>query len=94
MKDRKKCTEEKDKKCSVNGLEKDTEHNIHGKCVIVGKLQGMWNNVTTLKTKNINIYLTILSKEAEKFLKVSYVNSVEKWILASLQRDTQWLWSK
>ena len=55
----------KDKKCSVSGLEKNTEYNVRVKCV-VGELQGMWSDVATFKTKNIVIDSVILSKEVNK----------------------------
>ena len=53
----------KDKKCTVSGLEKNTEYNARVKCVI-GELQGMWSDVANFKTKNLTIDSAILSKEA------------------------------
>ena len=41
----------KGKKCSVSGLEKNTEYNVHVRCV-VGEVQGMWSDVANFKTKN------------------------------------------
>ena len=52
----------KDKKCSVSGLEKDTEYNVRVKCV-VRELQGMWGEVTNFRTKNLSIDSVILSSE-------------------------------
>ena len=53
----------KDKKCSVSGLEKNSEYNVRVKCV-VGKLQGMWSDAANFKTKNLSIDSDILSGEA------------------------------
>ena len=57
----------KDKKCSVSGLEKDTEYNVRVKCVI-GEFQGMRSDATVFRTKSIQVRIdsTILSKEANK----------------------------
>ena len=55
----------KDKKCSVCGLEKNTEYNVRVKCVI-GELQGVWSDITTFRTKNIIIDSNILSREVNK----------------------------
>ena len=57
----------KNKKCSVNGLEKNTEYNVRVKCV-VGELQGMWSSVTKFKTKNFQVRINsaIFSSEANK----------------------------
>ena len=54
------------KKCSVSGLEKDTEYNVRVTCVI-GEQQGMWSDVANFKTKNkVIIESIILSSEANK----------------------------
>ena len=61
----------KEKKCSVSGLEKNTEYNVRVKCT-VGELHGMWSDVVTFKTKNLTLDLqvridsAILSAEVNK----------------------------
>ena len=52
----------KDKKCSVSGLEKNTEYNVRVRCV-VGELQGMWSDVANFRTKNLMVDSAILSNE-------------------------------
>ena len=54
-----------DKKCVINGLETDTTYNIRVKC-IVGKLQGEWSSIVSVKTKKVSIDSAILSGEANK----------------------------
>ena len=49
-------------KCSVSGLDKDSEYNVRVKCVI-GGLQGGWSDVVVIKTKNITIGSEILLNE-------------------------------
>ena len=55
----------KDKKCSMNELEKNTEYNVRARCV-VGELQGIWSGVANFKTKNVQVKIdsAILSAEA------------------------------
>ena len=52
-------------KCSVSGLDKDSEYNVRVKCVI-GGLQGGWSDVVGVKTKNeTKIDSSILSQEGD-----------------------------
>ena len=54
-------------KCSVPGLDKDSEYNVRVKCVI-GGLQGGWSDVVSVKTKNFDLKTdsSILSQERGK----------------------------
>ena len=65
----------KDKKCSVSGLEKNTKYNVCVKCV-VGRLQGMWSDVVTFKTKKIYLGSAILSNEPDK---EKYEEKLSEW---------------
>lgn len=58
------CTS-KEKKCSVNGLDMNTEYDIRIKCVI-GDLIGGLSDVASIKTKNLSIDSVILSQENNK----------------------------
>ena len=55
----------KDKKCTMSGLEKNTEYNVRVECV-VGELHGVWSDAVTFKTKNLSIDSDILSSETNK----------------------------
>ena len=54
-------------KCSVSGIDRDSEYNVRVKCVI-GGLQGGWSDVVSVKTKNFDLKTdsSILSQERNK----------------------------
>lgn len=66
-----------EKKCTVNGLEKDTEYNVRVKCII-GGLQGVWSNVVNVRTKNYGNKMesSILSKETNKSM---FIGKLSEW---------------